>query len=248
MVNESGNLSFLNVATPRDFAPFSAGAPSRRLAATGNIPRVPTGMPNRPVISTFVAQVRVFVERRAEAASQLRQFQSSLGHADELLAKIKEQLLNIVKQYPPFAQDDPQRLAYLNAITGLRKQLDALTFPPEQTQRDASSASGPGLEEVPSLPANPLKGDLSIPDLDPASAADEDVQQALTAVNAIHDKVKEVRAALWQDVVRYVGESNLGLQANSRAQAQAGQVRDHLATNAPMGAGLGLGAVLFIGE
>jgi hypothetical protein len=178
---------------------------------------------------------------------QFRQAQSGLKRADELLAAIKEQLVHIVKQYPPFAQDDPQRIAYLNAVTGLRKQLDALAFPPERKLREALSNEDGGQAAVPLVPTTAIKGDLAIPELDPTSASDAAVESVLDAIKHAQDKVHEVQGSMWQDVVRFVGEPNLGWSADAQVQAQAGEVREYIASNTSRGIGLSLNTILSIG-
>ncbi len=249
MVNEPGNIAFLHVATPRDVVPFPTGVPSRGRAAVENTQQASAGQPDRPGFSALFAQFRALGEQRAEAAVQLRQFQTSLQRADELLAAIKEQLGHIVKQYPPFNHDDPQRIAYLNAISGLRKQLDALTFPPERQLQDQLSAAGEGHGTVPAIPANPLQGDLAIPDLDPRLASDAEVKTALDAATKVLDKVQEVQDLMWQDVVRFVGGTNLGPDGDSSAQTRAGEVQGYIAAHpARGGIGVSLQAILSIGQ
>ncbi len=247
MVNEPGSVSSLYVASPRDVVPFPTGAPSRKQSTVEKIPQASAGSSDRPGFSALMAQARDQGEQRAQVASQLRQFQSNLQNADDLLSQIKERLVHIVKQYPPFASDDPQRLAYLNAITGLRKQLDALEFPPEQSTTEvASQGKGNGVE-LPTLPANPLKQDTPIPGLDTASASDEEVQSALQAIRQMQDKVHEAQGKLWQDVVDFVGGPNPGQDAESNAQAQAGEIRGYVASDSSKGMGLSLSAILSIG-
>ncbi|MEW6677856.1 MAG: hypothetical protein AB1421_08030 [Pseudomonadota bacterium] len=149
--------------------------------------------------------------------------------SDELLAQIKERLTHIVKQYPPFSQDSPQRITYLNSISGLRKQLDALAFPPERKAQQAETASL-GLPSVPG-PSLPAKGDLAIPELDPRKATDEEVRSALDAVVAAQARVTEAQDSMWDAVVRFVGDDNLAPASDSRVQNQADSVRSYVAAN-----------------
>lgn len=248
MVNESGSISFLHVAAPRDVVPFSTGAPSRGRAAVENPRQASAGHPDRPGFSALFAQIRVLGEQRAETAAQLRQFQSSLHRADDLLEQIKEQLGQIIKQYPPFAQDDPQRIAYLNSISGLRKQLDALTFPPEHRPQAQLSQMGEGQDTLPAVPPHPLRDVPAIPELDPRTAGDAEVKSALDAVTRVQAMVHDVQAGMWQDVVRYVGTSNLGPDGDSSARTRAGEVQHYVASHpSPGGIGVGVRAILSIG-
>ncbi len=247
MVNEPGSISSLYVATPRDVVPFPTGAPSRKQSTVEKIPQTSAGSSDRPGFSALMAQARDQGEQRAQVASQLRQFQSNLQQADDLLSQIKERLVHIVKQYPPFAGDDPQRVAYLNAITGLRKQLDALEFPPEQASNGAEVAGQGSGVQLPTLPANPLKQDTPIPGLDAATASDEEVQSALQVIRQMQDKVHDAQGKLWQDVVDFVGGPNQGQDAEIHAQAQAGEIRGFVASDSSKGMGLSMSAILAIG-
>jgi hypothetical protein len=249
MVNELGNIASLHVAMPRDVVPFPTGAPSRGRAAVENTQQASAGQPDRPGFSALFAQFRASGEQRAEAAVQLRQFQTSLQRADEVLTAIRKQLGRIVKQYPPFNLDDPQRIAYLNAIPGLRKQLDALTFPPERQQQDQPSSAVDGHGKVPAIPANPLQGDLAIPDLDPRLASDAEVRTALDAATKVLAQVREVQDRMWQDVVRFVGGANLGPDGDASAQTRAVEVQRSIAAYPGRGGiGVSLQAILSIGQ
>jgi hypothetical protein len=123
----------------------------------------------------------------------------ALGEAGDVLAKIESNLLAIVKQYPPYGLESTERLQYLNAITGLRKQLDALAFPTEKNDSTASDLPRPQF---------PKSGDLSIPELDPKKATDENVASALDAVQNAKKLVAESQKSMWEDVARYSGSQD----------------------------------------
>lgn len=247
MVNEPGSIPSLYVASTRDVVPFPTGVPSRKRAVVENTQHASAGHSDRPGFSAFIAKIRSSAEQRAELAAQVRQFQNGTQQADELLARIKEQLVRIVKQYPPFAHDDPQRLAYLNAITGLRKQLDALTFPPERQLRETFSNQAEVRMAVPSVPAIPIRNDLAMPDLDPINATDADIETALAAIEKAQNTLQDMRGSMWQDVVRFIGEANLGRSGDDQAQAKAGEVRGYVASNTTRGIGLSMNTILSIG-
>lgn len=244
MVDELGSVPSLYVAGSRDVLPFPGGGPSRKRAVVQNIQQASAGQQDRPGFSASIARIRAYAEQRAEAAVQLRQFQKNTRRADELLAEIKEQLTRIVKQYPPFAQDDPQRLAYLNAITGLRKQLDALTFPPERQSRADLSAEEAERTVIPPVPGKQL---IDLPDLDPGNTRDAELETALDAIQKAQGEVRKLQGSMWQDVVRVVGEANLGSNGDGQAQAKAGEVREYVASNTGRGIGLSLNTIQSLG-
>jgi hypothetical protein len=170
-----------------------------------------------------------------EAALQIRRAQSGLDSADKLLAEIKANLIQIVKQYPPYAQDSPQRIAYLNAITGLRKQLEALSFAPTGEKGVRPIPSGQGFDGQSALPpraALPQPGDLAIPELSPQTASDGEVASALDAVKSSQDKVAQLKKSMWEDVMRFVGSLD-----NNQAISHAGEVRTFIASSPSQGIG-----------
>lgn len=238
MVNESGSVSSLYVAAHRGVAPSSTGASPRVRADVQEQLQATAGQIDRPGFSSLYAQIQTSNDLRGEAAVQLRQAQSGLRQADELLTEIKSRLVEIVKQYPPFSQDSPQRIAYLNAITGLRKQLDALAFPPERQERNGLPADVDWQQSLPPQAISPAMGDLAIPELSPRTASDEEIGTALDAVVKAQDRVNEIKGEMWQDVVRYVGETNLGEIADYKARSQAEDVRGYVAANPARGIGV----------
>lgn len=244
MVNESGSVSSLYVATHRGVVPSSNGASPRVHVGVQEQLQATAGQSDRPGFSSLYAQIQATNDMRGEAAVQLRQAQSGLQQADELLNEIKNRLVEIVKQYPPFAQDSPQRIAYLNAITGLRKQLDALAFPPERHDGNANASGVDWQKTLPPQAVLPAQGDLAIPELDPGTASDGEVGKALDAVTKAQDKVHEMKGEMWQGVVQYLGETNLGQIADYKARSQAEDVRGYVAANPVRGIGVSTQTIL----
>lgn len=247
MVNESGSVTSPHVATPRDVSALPVAGLTRRPVLEQDLFPGPAGPKDRPGFVTLYAQLRAAKDLRGEAALQFRQGQASLRQADELLEEIKSQLLQIVKQYPPFSLESPQRIAYLNAITGLRKQLDALAFPPDRRDQEAGESGIDWQNSVPPRPGYPAPGELAITELDPRMATDDDVKTALDAITKAQEGVSDARAGMWQDVVRYVGEASIGQIADYKAESQAQEVRVHIAANPSRGIGLSADKILGTG-
>jgi hypothetical protein len=196
MVNETGSLASLAVTAPRAtpvVQQATAGVSARLLS-------MPSARPPDASLSLYAQVVSERAERSerlAQAALDVRKADQSLKKADALLAQIKENLTHIVKQYPPYGPDSPERLKYLNAISGLRKQLDALAFPPERAQESGVP--------VPQVPAQALR---QVPELDPAAASDDDLRSALAVVAQVRQEVAERGEAMWRDVAGYVGATD----------------------------------------
>lgn len=159
-----------------------------------------------PRVAALHARIMELKEGLTGAALSLRQVDGGLASASRLLGEIKTRLTEITKQYPPFAIDSPQRVAYLNAITGLRKQLEALSFPPDARASGDVFASGSMNWPDTTLPYPrlPFVGDFEIPQLDLELVTDRDVDGALGTVTELQEKVVEFRADMWRDVTRFV--------------------------------------------
>lgn len=185
------------------------------------------------------ARIRNVQDARTEAALQVRHASEGLDRADELLAKIQDNLTQIIKQYPPLAQDSPQRVAYLNAITGLRKQLEALAFPPEWKRADGENQlEGVGVDWQKNLPPSPVvlsRTDVAVSVLDPRTATDGQIGQVAAEVDVARSKVAESRAQMWQGVVDFVGKLDA-----ERAAVQADEIRSFAVLSSGRASGLGV--------
>jgi len=53
------------------------------------------------------------------------------GINTDIIAKMKKQLETIVKMYPPFPPGSEERIKFLKEYSGLRKQIEQLTIPPD---------------------------------------------------------------------------------------------------------------------
>jgi len=219
MVYEVGNIASLPVAMPRAAFPAVDGLaasvrPGVALAGVGS------GV--QAMVSGLHAQISQVKDSLAETALNIRGAQQGLDRAGELLNELDATLTGIVKQYPPFAQDNPQRVAYLNTITGLRKQLEALAFPPESPRAEIKLPANSGLDWALSAlpqPARPEPGDLAIPELTP-DATDAELVRMLGVVEVARDRVEALKTGMREDVVRFAASVDA-----PRALAQAGEIR-----------------------
>lgn len=64
------------------------------------------------------------------AARAVRAADKAMGAIGDNLARMKESLEMIVKNYPPFPQGSDERMKLLRSYNSLRKQMDDLTIPP----------------------------------------------------------------------------------------------------------------------
>lgn len=159
-----------------------------------------------------------------EAASMVRYADKAMAGADRLLGQMKESLGAIVKMYPPYPIDNPQRIEYLNKYTQLRHQIDALTLPPDNQRlgklvADPAQLPGAGDMEIPLLgdnkdaaviSAKPMyagEGGLDLPEL-PGDSSDEEVAAAAQRVDAAQYYVSGQRAKMAEELDQYIGRIN----------------------------------------
>lgn len=188
--------------------------------------------PSTQVAGSF-AQLRVQQDASNKAASVVREVGNAVEQTSQLLEKIESKLGEIVKMYPPYPIDNPQRIELLNNIGGLRKQIDALTFPPPDAVQAARRLLGTEAD-----PAD-KKGDATvitdavavvkdqmwdIPALDPLAASDEQVSKLLEQVKAKKSSLEDLQAGMWQDVVSFVKVAD-----SPEARNEAAGVREKIA-------------------
>lgn len=156
-----------------------------------------------------VSETLASLETQNRAAQLVRQSNTTLDEVGNLLGKMGGNLGLIVKQYPPYAPEDKERMALLNSLSGLRKQIDALTYPPPEqgsiSQPADSVVTGGGGEIQFQLagmthtihPRLPLteSGGLDIPVLGD-TASDAEVEQAYAQVLDAQAKLRARREAL----------------------------------------------------
>lgn len=172
------------------------------------------------------AQARLRQDALNKVADVVREVAATAEKADQLLGGMEEALGEVVKMYPPYPVDNPERISLLNSFGGLRRQIDALTFPPPDTLQAVGNVLATGEEAM----GNPEEADKKsvvslikdpmwdIPLLDPETASDKEVGKALEEVNALKARLEELQSGMWKDVVDFA------------QQAETPDVRDEGAT------------------
>lgn len=181
-----------------------------------------------------------------EVATAVRDINSITDKAEQLLGDMESKLGTLVKIYPPYPVDNPERVSLLNSFAGLRKQIDALAFPapedllaigrlptlqgaePDNVQQDMSTGlnTATGKAEI-RLPI------FDIPDLDAKTASDAVVAQTFEKVVAAKDAILELKSRIWKDVETFLGKST-----NPEVQAVAESARHRLAQVNGLGIGV----------
>lgn len=123
----------------------------------------------------------------------------------DLLSKMSSQLQGILKQFPPYGTEDPQRVAYLRGFSSLKQEIESLQVP-----KDAQAEQG--LPKGFSLPG---QGMPALPALDGARVSDQQVADAAKRVQSTYDQITAQRHALAQSVQAALGGSAYANQVTS---------------------------------
>ena len=116
-------------------------APSRRYQAEGDVVARRSRFAGR--------QLERLKERLNGMARQIRTADQTMDTIDRQIESMKARLTTFVKHFPPFPPGSEDRVRLLNSFTAFRKQINRLTFPPEQghdivPMGDSSMVARPG--------------------------------------------------------------------------------------------------------
>ena len=73
---------------------------------------------------------------RNDAAVSIRTADKAMKTINSHIISMKKQLTIIVKNYPPFLTNDPDRVRALRSFSAFRKEIEALTIPPQNNGAD----------------------------------------------------------------------------------------------------------------
>jgi len=138
----------------------------------------------------------------------------TIGHVNDLVAKMKANLSTIVKMYPPYPPGSQERSRILKSYIGLRREIEQLTIPPEyqiakKILSDPAKVADAGDQNVTigqggtsvtvhSQPVNPGPTGLNLPELH-INATDEQVSAAWKRINTSQDTLDQKRDGLASD-------------------------------------------------
>lgn len=167
-----------------------------------------------------------------EAAATVREVSKATEKAGQFLGKMVENLTTLVKIYPPYPLDSPERIDLLNGFGGLRRQIEALTFPKPRLLDAVDQFIDKSLDELIKLSGTPknLATELDrepmwdIPFLNSSSASDDEVSKALEQVKSMQGLVEQLQSSMWEDVVNFVRQTGA-----PEAESKGAEVRNLLA-------------------
>jgi hypothetical protein len=126
-------------------------------------------------------------DQRLDQAVEVRQSDQALAEAEGILGVAEDALGGIVKRYPPYGPNSPERIELLNQVTGLKKQIEALNFPPEAAEQ--VKELDPVLKEL-----------LGLAEEMPSEIPDEALAALLEKVEAAKSIVTGQRDEMWSDL------------------------------------------------
>lgn len=127
-------------------SPAVQAAKASNASQTANVVTPPASNSTKQVASVEVTATFVSAqtqkEQDNEAASAVRQLDTALENVD----KMRSNLTQIVKMYPPYPHDSSQRAKILSEVSGLRQLTEQLTIPPpfDQMVKQGISSPPPG--------------------------------------------------------------------------------------------------------
>lgn len=146
----------------------------------------------------------------ATVATSVKHADTAMATINEYVAQMKAQLETIVKMWPPYPPGSQERIEYLRQFAEIRRQIDALTIPPDPGAQQIMSALPAGnwsvqigengasavirKQEVHTGPTG-----LNIPTLDPVTATDAQVNAALASLDTAQVTLASRRTALGAD-------------------------------------------------
>ncbi|QWV93631.1 hypothetical protein KP004_00110 [Geomonas oryzisoli] len=132
-----------------------------------------------------LADIRLQNERQNSAAAAIRETDKAAQELGQKIDKLKEPLETIVKNFPPFAPQDKERVKLLRSYTSLRKEIDQLTFPPP-----------PSVVEAPK--------EVTLPEPLGMNADDSQIADHVDKLDAAAQSLQSMRTAIAADTAAFV--------------------------------------------
>ncbi len=108
-----------------------------------------------PVTPSQVAfgRLQAVNEYSNREALRIRTEERNAARVDQLVAEMKDTLYHVIKNYPPYPLDNPERAKFLMSFNGLKREIEQMTIPPETTELPlvGGTATGISRPDLPSL-------------------------------------------------------------------------------------------------
>jgi hypothetical protein len=147
----------------------------------------------------------------SQLSKSIRVADQTMGRIEDFIDKMKQNLVTHLKNFPPFLQGSEERIELLKIFNSFRKQIDRLTFPPEDqlagqimgNDSKADNTDAPltidGDIQIRRQPVHTGENGLDIPPL-PLDADDETIQEGIQQLDAAQAALRQRRSDLAQDL------------------------------------------------
>lgn len=166
---------------------------------------------------TAFARLAGYKDEAAQVAQTVREVAGALERAREVVGAMREQVQVLVKNYPPFPPGSEQRLQYLNSISTLRQQLEAMNIPP------LDSGEGPVIY--------PRTAEL--PALDPVRATDAEIVDFGARLDQLAQRIERGLGDLRSLIRDLPGWGQASLPSAPASDGQAGSLSRETARQLP---------------
>lgn len=145
-------------------------------------------------------------------ALSIRQANGALDQASTLMQKVSN-AVDQVKNYPPYPPGNNDRVKYISSLNGLRKEIEALTFPP--VAKTDQPVFYPRIDRIPVL--------------DTVKATDEDVARFRQSVSSALEGLDAAYAGLHAQADTISDRINADLPPPPANEQSAGQAANEVA-------------------
>ena len=197
------------------------------------------------VVGAF-SQLQNRQEVLTDSASVVRETQDVADKASRLLDKMAEDLETVVKIFPPYPIDSPERISLLNSFGSMHKLIDELSFPPTEKLTEAVRLLGTDDQSDVGIFKKSDNAFASILDKEPMwavselgadSASDAEISEALGQVKETKQMLEDLKKHLWEDIAGLVEQQVSGVEEKSS------EVRSRLAGLVANQGGVGLTSI-----
>ncbi len=149
-------------------------------------------------VSTFADVTTTSVVRnqvtfgRLQAINEHSNREALRIRSDQRNTEMKETPFRIIKNYPPYPIDDPERVKFLMSFNGLKREIEQMTIPPDSKWQGTSTGDGIPQSETASTPLIgsediPLP-DQAVPNIEPQFAEPATFSESLDTTRDVSEE------------------------------------------------------------
>lgn len=194
---------------------------SRQKQGNGEVIKTPKGEAIDGIkaeISTFSAHpLQQFNAEFNAVVKSIRIADQAMGEIEANVEQMESEVEMFLKQYPPYPPGSEDRINYLNRFAMLRKQIDQLTFPPDEGAQAIIGRSSSGQassweieiggksigKSIRQQSMHSGQGGLGLPEIS-LQATDEQVMGLKKALSGARQQIKQSRSEFEQDAIQVI--------------------------------------------